>query len=136
MDTLELYVVRNKQGKYFRSKGYAGYGPSWVDELQKAKIYPRIGPARSQVTFWANNYPEFGTPEIVVLTVTASQVLNEEDRVKKAALKSKREKLNRELSYARDELTRAQNRYRSIVDKKEIIKAQEKINKIKEELAK
>ena len=66
----------------------------------------------------------------------ASQVLNEEDRVKKATLKSKREKLNRELSYARDELTRAQNRYRSIVDKKEIIKAQEKINKIKEELAK
>ena len=46
---LELYVVRNKEGKYFRTKGYSGYGDTWVDDIQKAKVYPKIGQARSRL---------------------------------------------------------------------------------------
>ena len=30
---MKLYVVRNKQGKYFRAIGYGGYGSNWVDTL-------------------------------------------------------------------------------------------------------
>lgn len=134
MDTLELYVVRNKQGKYLRSKGYGGYGPSWVEDLQKAKIYPKIGPARSQVTFWANNYPGFGTPEIVVLTVTASQVLNEEERVKKAVNKSKREKINRDLYYAREKMKEAEARVRHFTDQKSLLNAQREVEKLESKL--
>ena len=134
MDTLELYVVRNKEGKYLRSKGYGGYGPSWVDELQKAKIYPRIGPARSQVTFWTNNYPGFGTPEIVVLTVTASQVLNEEERVKKAITKAKREKINQELFWAKEKADQARRRVEHLSDQKELLKAEAKVQKLQSQL--
>jgi hypothetical protein len=134
MDTLELYAVRNKKGQYLRSKGYGGYGPSWVDDLQKAKIYPKIGPARSQVTFWANNYPRYGTPEIVVLTVTASQVLNEEDRVKKAIIKSKREKINQELFWAREKAEKARKRVEELNDKKELLGAESKVRKLEAQL--
>lgn len=134
MDTLELYVVRNKQGKYFRSKGYGGYGSNWVDELKKAKIYPKIGPARSQVTFWANNYPDYGTPEIVVLTVTTSRVLNEEERVKKAIIKSKREEINRELYYAREKMKEAEERVRHFSDQKALLNAQSKVEKLESQL--
>ncbi len=52
-----LYLVRNKEGKYFRTKGYGGHGKSWVDGMETAKIYGKIGPARATVTFFATNYP-------------------------------------------------------------------------------
>lgn len=134
MEQLELYAVRNKKGQYFRSKGYGGYGPSWVNELQKAKIYPKIGPARSQVTFWANNYPGFGTPEIIVLTVSVTKVLNEEERVKKAVIKSKKELINRELYYAREKFQEAEARVRHLSDKKALLKAQEEVDKLESQL--
>ena len=81
---LVLYAVRNRDGQYFRAKGYGGSGDTWVDSLQKARIYPKIGPARSQVTFFANNYPKFGIPELVELRVTDVVVLDETARVKKS----------------------------------------------------
>lgn len=80
---MTLYAVRNKEGKWFRAKGFGGSGASWVDSLTKAKIYPKIGQARSRVSFFANNYPEYGIPEIVELYVTTSKVLDETKRVKK-----------------------------------------------------
>jgi len=134
MDTLELYVIRNKQGKYYRSKGYGGYGQNWVDELQKAKIYPRIGPARTQVTFWSNNYPGFGTPEIVVLTVSATKVLNEEERVKKAINKAKREKINQELYWAREKAEEARKRIQQLSDQKALLKAESDVQKLEAQL--
>jgi hypothetical protein len=36
------------------------------------------------VSYFANNYPEYGVPEIVELYVTTSKVLDETKRVKKA----------------------------------------------------
>jgi hypothetical protein len=36
---LKLYVVINKEGKYFRAKGRDGYGETWVSDIQKARIY-------------------------------------------------------------------------------------------------
>lgn len=67
---LTMYAVRNQEGKFFRAKGYGGYGNTWVDDLKKAKIYPRIGQARSRVTFFANTYPQYGIPDLVELRVT------------------------------------------------------------------
>ena len=80
---MTLYAVRNKEGKWFRAKGFGGCGASWVESLTKAKIYPKIGQARSRVSFFANNYPQFGIPEIVELYVTTSKVLDETKWVKK-----------------------------------------------------
>jgi hypothetical protein len=127
MEDLELYVVRNSGGKYFRSKGYGGYGSNWVDELKKARIYAKIGPARSQVSFWATNYPKYGTPEIVVLTVAATKVLQEDDRVKKAALRRKKEKISNELYWANQKLKEAESRVKALSDQKAFLRAQSEV---------
>jgi len=83
---LSFFAVRNKEGKWFRRKGYGGYGETWV-ELKGARLYTRIGGARTQVTYFSNAYPEFGVPEIVEFTVSATKIHNEEERVKKQAEK-------------------------------------------------
>lgn len=35
---MKLYVVRNKEGKFFRSIGYGGTGANWVEGLDTAKF--------------------------------------------------------------------------------------------------
>lgn len=84
---LKFYVVRNSEGKYFRSKGLHGYGKSWVEDVNKAKIYSKIGPARGQVSFWASMWPEFGIPELIEFGVGQAIVLDETERVKKVIAK-------------------------------------------------
>jgi hypothetical protein len=115
---LELYAVRNKSGSWFRAKGFGGGGASWVDDISKAKIYPKIGQARNRVTFFATNYAAFGVPEIVKLKVTEFEVLDETKRVAKAiknkeqkqaryiaaSLKRKRDAAERELKAAQERL--------------------------------
>jgi hypothetical protein len=92
-EELEFYAVQNTEGKYFRRKGYGGYGESWVDDLKSARIFPKIGGARAVVTFWSEldrekkrgdpNYKEFGTPNLIVLTISKTRILNEEERIQK-----------------------------------------------------
>lgn len=62
---MKLYVVRNKEGKFFRSIGYGGTGANWVEGLDKAKFYTKIGQAKSRCTFFAGHYPQFGVPEVL-----------------------------------------------------------------------
>jgi hypothetical protein len=114
METLELYVVKNSDGKYFRAKGYGHYGHSWVDDIKQARIYAKLSPARSQVTFWANNYSQYGTPVILKLTATVTEILDEVERVKKAnekrVLAEKSQKISeakRKMENARRDMERA-----------------------------
>lgn len=81
---MEFFLVRNQEGKYFRAKGFSGSGLTWVEKAQDAKVYTKLGQARSRVTFFANNYPQYGIPEIIQIHVVAGEVLVEEKRVKKA----------------------------------------------------
>lgn len=90
--SLSLYAIRNKKGEWLRTRGYCHYGEKWVSDIQKAKLYPKISVARSQVTWWATNYPDYGQPELVELLVTDFKVLPEEGRVKKAIEKKERKK--------------------------------------------
>ena len=87
MENLTFYVIRNKEGKYFRPKGYSGYGDNWVDNINKAKVYTKLGNANRQVTFWAGNYPEFGIPDVIPLHTTMGEPLNQDDRVADALRK-------------------------------------------------
>jgi len=80
---MKLYAVRNAEGKWFRRKGYGGYGATWVDDFSKATIYNKIGSARSRVTFFAKTWPEYGIPDLVELNVTSTKVLDETERVEK-----------------------------------------------------
>lgn len=101
---MEFFLVQNQEGKYFRAKGFSGYGLTWVDWAQDAKVYTKLGQARSRVTFFAKSYPEYGIPKIIRIKVQEGEVLEEEVRVKKA-IKSKELK---ELQQKRDWLEKLQ----------------------------
>ncbi len=105
---LELYVVRNKEGKFFRRKGYGGSGNSWVDDVALARFYVKIGGARAIVGFYASNYPAFGVPDIVKLTASESEVLDETERVKKSLAKKQKAKEEADLRNKKYALDRAQ----------------------------
>ena len=55
-ETIKLYIIQNKENKYFRAKGFSGHGDSWIDNIQSAKVYTKIGSAKRQVTYWAKNF--------------------------------------------------------------------------------
>ncbi len=52
-----------------------------MDDPKKARIYTKSGPARSIVTFYANNYPEYGVPSIVEMACGQVTVIDESKRI-------------------------------------------------------
>lgn len=102
LDTIRpnLYVVRNQEGFYFRAKGFSGRGKSWVEDINDAKFYAKLGQARSRVTFFSKNYPDYDIPEILKLKVEGAEVLEEKDRVKKIIKKAEIAKINQAKRYA------------------------------------
>lgn len=97
MNLLSLYVVKNSDGKYFcKNSSY-----SWVSSLSQAKIYPKIGQARSRCTFFALSAPDRPAPQIVELRVTEAVVLDESKRIEKAKRLS--EKRTQEIKKRREE---------------------------------
>jgi hypothetical protein len=125
-----MYAVRSKDGKWLRRKGYGGCGASWVDDLKKARIYPKPGPARAQVTFWSTKYPSYGTPELVELNVTSWRLVSEDARIQK--LKEKREawKAAADVRRAQWDLERAEKKKREADEElARLQKAAEQANK-------
>ncbi len=93
IEDFKVYVLRNRYGKFFRAKGYGGYGKSWVDDIKKARLYANIGQARSRVTFFNSNTGD--KPVIIEFTINGGVILDEvgrleEVRLKKEALAAKR----------------------------------------------
>lgn len=85
---VKVYAVQNREGKFFRRKGYGGGGDSWTDDIGKVRIYTKSGPARSIVTFYAKNYPEYGVPSIVEMNCGSNvTVIDETERLVKEARK-------------------------------------------------
>lgn len=120
---MKLYVVRNKEGKYFRNIGYGGHGKSWRDKLEDAKFYTKIGQAKSRVTFFFREYPQFGCPEILEwdLEVNTAKVLNMEEITTKSIEKIKKKKLEekiasqqREKKYKEDQIKKLQDDLRRL----------------------
>ena len=129
---LSVYLVRNKEGKFFRAKGYGGYGDTWVDDISKCKVYTKIGSARSTITWFANHYPKYGVPDLVELKISEGVVLDESDRVQKAKDKKKREELNHKIWLAEQELERAKSKINSAQSaKQEYEKTKEKLDLLK-----
>jgi hypothetical protein len=106
---LVLYVVRNAKGQYFRAKGFSGSGDSWVDDINKAKIYGKIGGARGTVTYFAQN-PKFPIPDIIKLTVTGMEVIDESSRVQKVLNKKAKEQEEQKARRAKRELEDAERK--------------------------
>jgi hypothetical protein len=108
---LSVYIVRNQEGKYCRTKGYGGYGSTWVDDILKAKVYTKLSGARTRVGYFANAWPQYGVPSIIKLMVTEVEVLDEADRVAKSREDKRKKKLAREASIQRAKLRHAQESY-------------------------
>ena len=129
---LSVYVVRNKDGQFFRAKGYGGYGDTWVDEISKCKIYPKIGSARRMVTWFANHFPKYDIPDLVELKISEGFVLDEADRVQKSQDKKKVDELNREIWKAERKLKEAEREIEKVGKKKaELNEAREKLEQLK-----
>jgi hypothetical protein len=123
--SITLFVVVNSDGQFFRRKGYGGSGGSgktWVDDAATARIYVKIGPARSIVTFFTNAYPKFPPPTILKLSVGKVEVLDESDRIQKAKERIQKSQAAKELRAKNWELEQAQ---------KQLAEAQERVNKLK-----
>ena len=105
--TLTLYAVRNREGKWFRAKGYGGYGDTWTPDIGKAKLYSKIAQARGRVTFFATSWPEHGTPDLVEFTATESRVMPEAERVKKVAASKAELAAAREVRQRKEEIALA-----------------------------
>jgi hypothetical protein len=74
-EVLELYVIRSNDGKFLRSKGYGGYGDSWVTDINKAKVWSRQGPAKAQCTWWFEHYPTYGRPDVWKISGTVTGIV-------------------------------------------------------------
>ena len=117
--SLELYLVVNQDGQYLRSKGYGGVGKTWVSDIKDAKIYAKIGPARSRCTWFANNFKD-DPPRILKLTVQGVEIINEVERIEKKKKQKEKAELNR--------------KQRAIENKRKALEAEQK--RIQKELSK
>jgi hypothetical protein len=94
---MKLYVVKSKDGKFFRPKGQSGYGDNWV-ELDRAKFYAKMGQAKSQVTFWFKNYPKYGCPDLLEFDfdVANAKVIDMVESTNQSVEKAKKAELKKE----------------------------------------
>jgi hypothetical protein len=81
---LKFYAVMNSEGQLLRTRGQGGGGLTWVDDVMKAKIYPRPGAARSRITFFSNAYPNYPAPKLVEFSIGEIKILDEVERLNKA----------------------------------------------------
>jgi len=115
-NVLSVYVVQNERGQYFRAKGYSSSGSTWVDDINKSKIYAKIGPARSVVTWFANEHPTFPILKLLKLTVSNIEVMDETARVEKAKQKKLNDVAMREKRMAEYKLAEAQRQFQMAKD--------------------
>jgi hypothetical protein len=118
---LDFYLVRNKEGKWFRAKGYGGSGDSWTEDVKKARVYGRIGPARSIVTYFTSTWPDYGVPEIVHFEAGIVEVMNETERVKKSQQAKALYQMKHEESQAKHRLEAAEKQFKAAQE--QLIKA-------------
>lgn len=101
-----FYIVMNSEGKFFRRKGYGGYGESWVDEPTTARIYVKLGTARGTVTFFSKN-PAYPPPQILKISIGSIEVMDETKRLAKSAERKVKLAATRELREKKAALERA-----------------------------
>jgi hypothetical protein len=123
-DELRFYAVKNKDGQWFRRKGYGGGGESWVDKLSQARIYTKPGGARAVASWYANRYPGYGVPNLVVFKAVFEEEIDESLRVKKEEEREKAREAKRARARAENAKIRAEQALK---------KAQDDLKKAEEE---
>lgn len=114
---IKLYAIQDKNGRWFKSRGTAGYGERWVDNIQDARFYQNIGAARSIITYFS----KFGIFDLIQFNIGSAELLDEKDRV----LKQKSAKEKKKLIY--DEQLKKLAFERA---EKELVMAKDKLEKL------
>ncbi len=122
-EELCLYAIQSQDGKWFRRKGYGGSGESWVENFVQARVFSKIGAARSVLSWWANNYTQYGTPNLVILHIDRVEKVDETDRIAKMKLKKQLAESNHEIRRKQKELEIVQ---------KQLLEAQTKAIRLKQ----
>lgn len=83
VQTLPLNVVQGESGQFYRAGAGSSYKWAllWTDEVGKAKVFFKLGQARSAVTRLTKREPSKPVPTIVQYTAVPVRHLNEADRV-------------------------------------------------------
>lgn len=103
---LNFFAVRSKDGKWLKKKRHNLYNGtidtsgSWTTDITEAKVYTKIGPARSQITFWKTNYPQYGTPDLVHITTAKCNFIDETNRIEKSVYAAKAKRIKYSLNIA------------------------------------
>jgi len=124
-DQLSFFAVRNKQGEWFKYK-YGGWRCSWVKELKKARIYNKIGYAKSIVAFFERTNPQYGIPDVVEFRVAATTVHDQTEELAKRKRKQENARKREVERKAKWEYDQALKRLESA--KKELENAQNKVS--------
>lgn len=104
---MTIYFVRRSDGT-FRAKGSYAY---WTDDMQEARAYSRIGPAKALVTRWQRENPDEPTLTLLAFTLNVEDalVVDLSEDTAKALSRIQRRKLERAQAHAKweiEELTR------------------------------
>ena len=126
MSNLIMYAVRNDKGLFFKSYNDYSYnnknGGTWVDDINKARVYRGTGGARTAITYFAKNYPNNPLPELIKLTVSNVEVIDETARVKKAIDKKAMELVKSQERRAKWALEEADRKYKNAQNELEMAK--------------
>lgn len=101
---IELYVIKNEKGQFFKGHKYLSSNLLWVNNIEDAKIFPKLKTARAVVSGYVNSFrdpKEVIIPDIVKLDVSIGETLDEKDRVIKQNQKKKEKKIRYEIAYQR-----------------------------------
>lgn len=128
-----IYIVQNNSGLYFRAKGYHGYGDSWVEDIKQARIYTQLKYARATVTWFANNYKDAPTPDIIRFNITEGQFLVETDRLEKIKREKAEAEYKRKCREQKASLEKAKREYEVALMKLKMIEAGEEESTVETE---
>lgn len=75
---LTFYAVRSSDGKFFKRYGWhLKYQDMFVDDIGKARIYAKPGPAKSRITVFAKRFPTEQKADLVELHITNISIFDE-----------------------------------------------------------
>ncbi len=106
---MTIYLVRRHDGTY-RAHGSYSY---WTDDMQDARVYAKLGPAKALVTRWQRENPDEVTPTLLMMTFDAADmhVVDLSESTSKAIARIQRRKLERQktqIAWELETLTRKQ----------------------------
>lgn len=117
LNDLKFYVLRQADGRFYRRKtGWSNQEFVWVEDAATARIYNRIGPARTVVSDFVKRYPNCPIPDLVEISVGGLTVLDEAARIEKAIEKKKALAARREQILIRERAQNLQKQLQSTVE--------------------